>query len=95
MERRRHLVSTRPTGRTQAESGGTRVRWFRDWRGQSGSYGTITIGSPAAEFFNEQYSTNIHYQMAAATLAVIPLLVLFFLLQRKFVEGMTLSGMKG
>ncbi|HEY8489182.1 MAG TPA: carbohydrate ABC transporter permease, partial [Thermaerobacter sp.] len=49
----------------------------------------------ALQFFNEQYSTNIHYQMAAATLAVIPSLALFFLLQRQFVEGHTFTGIKG
>jgi multiple sugar transport system permease protein len=32
--------------------------------------------------------------MASATVIVIPLLVAFLLAQRKFIEGITLSGMK-
>ncbi|QIA27920.1 hypothetical protein DYI95_010735 [Thermaerobacter sp. PB12/4term] len=70
------------------------MRSARSTGGRSASDRTRTLPL-ALQFFNEQYSTNIHYQMAAATLAVIPSLVLFFLLQREFVEGHTFSGIKG
>ena len=33
--------------------------------------------------------------MAGATFATIPVIVVFFLLQRYFVEGITLTGLKG
>ncbi len=33
--------------------------------------------------------------MAAATLAMIPTVVLFFLTQRTFIEGIALTGIKG
>lgn len=39
--------------------------------------------------------TNWHYMMAIATLAMIPNIVLFFLAQKQFMEGITLTGMKG
>jgi ABC-type glycerol-3-phosphate transport system permease component len=40
-------------------------------------------------------ATNWHYMMVIATLAMIPNLVLFFIAQRQFLEGITLTGMKG
>ena len=33
--------------------------------------------------------------MAAATVAVAPMIVMFFFAQRYFIEGMTFSGIKG
>jgi multiple sugar transport system permease protein len=33
--------------------------------------------------------------MAANMLMVLPVVIIFFLFQRYFVEGMTVSGMKG
>ena len=33
--------------------------------------------------------------MAVSTLMLLPLLVLFFFAQRYFIEGITLTGMKG
>jgi ABC-type glycerol-3-phosphate transport system permease component len=40
-------------------------------------------------------ATNWHYMMAIATLAMIPNIILFFVAQRQFLEGITLTGMKG
>jgi multiple sugar transport system permease protein len=37
----------------------------------------------------------INMQMAGATLAVVPVIVVFLLLQRYFVQGIALTGMKG
>jgi multiple sugar transport system permease protein len=41
------------------------------------------------------HGTSYHYLMAAATLATIPILVLFVLLQRQFIRGVLISGLKG
>jgi multiple sugar transport system permease protein len=35
------------------------------------------------------------YLMAASTLIVAPMIITFFLTQRTFVEGITLTGVKG
>jgi multiple sugar transport system permease protein len=45
--------------------------------------------------FNSQYSSNYAQIMAAATLALVPVLVLFVFLQKYFVEGIASSGIKG
>ena len=45
--------------------------------------------------FHSLYFSNWPYQMAAAVVAVIPILVLFFLTQRYFVRGIQLAGLKG
>ena len=45
--------------------------------------------------FNTQYSSNYALIMAAATVALIPVLVLFAFLQQYFVEGVATSGIKG
>ncbi len=41
------------------------------------------------------HGTQYHYLMAAATMATIPILILFIFLQRQFIRGVLLSGMKG
>jgi multiple sugar transport system permease protein len=41
------------------------------------------------------YYTNWPYQMAAAVVAVLPVVVLFFFAQRYFVRGIQITGMKG
>lgn len=53
---------------------------------------TLPVGLQA---FSEQYGTNTHWQMAGALIATLPVLLLFFVLQKQFVEGITLTGMKG
>lgn len=40
-------------------------------------------------------SPNMHLFMAIATLIIIPILIIFIFLQRYFVEGIQLTGMKG
>ena len=45
--------------------------------------------------FNTQYSSNYALIMAAATVALIPVLVLFAFLQQYFVEDVATSGIKG
>jgi multiple sugar transport system permease protein len=41
------------------------------------------------------YSTNWSWLMAAATVATVPMIILFFLTQKTFVQGITLTGVKG
>lgn len=45
--------------------------------------------------FQNQYGTKYHLMMAASTLVVVPMLIVFFLLQRHFIRGIALSGIKG
>lgn len=44
--------------------------------------------------FTGEYITTIHLQMAGATVATVPILVVFSLLQKQFVQGVVLSGLK-
>lgn len=53
---------------------------------------TLPVG---LQSFAEQYGTNIHWQMAGSVIAVAPLLVVFLVLQRQFVEGIAMTGLKG
>ena len=45
--------------------------------------------------FRSEFGTYYHLLMAASVLALIPILVLFFLTQRYFIEGIALTGIKG
>ena len=47
------------------------------------------------KIFPTQYSSNYALIMAAATVALIPVLVMFIFLQRYFVEGIATTGIKG
>ena len=40
-------------------------------------------------------ATRWDLQMAAATAMILPVLVLFFLAQRYFIQGIVMMGMKG
>lgn len=53
---------------------------------------TVSLG---LQMFISQYTTEWHLMMAAATVAVVPMIVMFFFAQRYFIEGMTFSGIKG
>lgn len=54
---------------------------------------TLALG---LQFFqSQQGGTQWHYLMAASTLVVAPIIVLFFLAQRTFIEGVSMSGLKG
>lgn len=52
----------------------------------------ITVG---ISMFQDQFSTMWTLMMAASTTSTIPLLILFFFSQRFFIEGITLTGIKG
>ncbi|MHB0876261.1 MAG: carbohydrate ABC transporter permease [Anaerolineae bacterium] len=45
--------------------------------------------------FTEQYLSQTHLQMAGASIMFVPVLVVFLLMQRNFIEGITLTGIKG
>lgn len=45
--------------------------------------------------FNTQYSSNYALIMAAATVALLPIIILFVFLQKYFVEGIASAGVKG
>ncbi len=44
--------------------------------------------------FSGRFVSRVDLQMAASTLTVLPLLIVFLLMQRRFIEGMATSGMK-
>jgi multiple sugar transport system permease protein len=48
----------------------------------------------ALSLFTDQSGTQWHLVMAASVMATLPLLLVFFLAQRKFIESMALSGLK-
>ena len=45
--------------------------------------------------FTGLYTSQWHLLMAAATMVVTPVIVVFFGAQKYFVEGITLTGIKG
>lgn len=46
-------------------------------------------------YFQGQYITNYTVMMAAATLASLPLFIIFIWAQKSLIEGITMSGLKG
>lgn len=59
---------------------------------QSRELMTLTLGLQA---FTHQHSGQWHYLMAASVMMTLPVILLFFILQRYFIEGVTLTGLKG
>ena len=53
---------------------------------------TLSLGLAA---FRDVYSTQWHYLMAASVVVVVPSILVFFLAQRHFVQGITMTGMRG
>jgi multiple sugar transport system permease protein len=45
--------------------------------------------------FQSQYITSYGLLMAASVLSILPIMILFFVLQRYFVEGIAMTGLKG
>ncbi|MDC7234704.1 MAG: carbohydrate ABC transporter permease [Spirochaetales bacterium] len=45
--------------------------------------------------FKSQYSSNFALQMAGSTLALIPILAVYLIAQKHFIEGIAMSGIKG
>ncbi|MHA1834455.1 MAG: carbohydrate ABC transporter permease [Candidatus Baldrarchaeia archaeon] len=53
---------------------------------------TLTLG---LALFKGQYFTEINLLMAVSVLTVLPIIVIFFFMQKFFIRGITLSGLKG
>lgn len=53
---------------------------------------TITNG---LSFFSSDVGTSYHLLMAASTFTLAPILILFFFLQKQFIQGIARSGLKG
>lgn len=53
---------------------------------------TMAIG---LQGFSDLYSTQWHWLMAASTVMVLPLIILFFSAQRYYLEGIHMSGLGG
>jgi len=53
---------------------------------------TVSLG---LSFFQGQYSTQYGSLMAVSVVLVIPVIILFFFAQRTFIQGITLTGVKG
>ncbi len=54
----------------------------------------MTLG-PSLSTLQGQYITDYPAQMAGAVMAVIPMVLLFFIFQKQFVEGVAHTGVKG
>jgi multiple sugar transport system permease protein len=54
---------------------------------------TLSLGLQA--FQSQHGGTPWNYLMAASTVVVMPIIILFFFTQRTFIQGITLTGMKG
>lgn len=54
---------------------------------------TLALGLQA--FQSQQGGTEWNYLMAASTLIVLPILLIFFAAQRYFIEGVSMTGLKG
>ncbi len=52
---------------------------------------TLPVG---LSMFSRQWWTNYGLVMAGATVSVIPILIVFFIFQRHFIEGIVLTGLK-
>jgi len=54
---------------------------------------TLSLG---LQFYQSQHGgTEWNLLMAASTLIVLPLIVVFFFTQRSFIQGISLTGLKG
>ena len=56
---------------------------------------TYTLALGLQSFQSRQGGTEWHYLMAASTMIILPLIVLFFFTQKTFIQGITTTGTKG
>lgn len=56
---------------------------------------TFTIALGLQFYQSQQNGTPWNLLMAASTLVVMPVIILFFFTQRTFIQGITMSGLKG
>ncbi|GIV76987.1 MAG: hypothetical protein KatS3mg050_1381 [Litorilinea sp.] len=53
---------------------------------------TIAVG---LAYFNGQFNVQMNLLMAASVVTVLPVILVFFVAQRAFVEGIAMTGLKG
>lgn len=53
---------------------------------------TVQLG---IQYFTQQYGDLVHLQITAAAMAVIPIIILYLFLQKQFIKGITMTGIKG
>ncbi|HRU32792.1 MAG TPA: carbohydrate ABC transporter permease, partial [bacterium] len=53
---------------------------------------TLAIG---LSVFRSMYTAQWHYLMAASVVVLLPVIIVFFIGQRYFIQGITLTGLKG
>ena len=53
---------------------------------------TLALG---LRLFNEQYYSQTHLLMAASVFVIMPIVILFFFMQRYFIQGVVFTGTKG
>lgn len=51
--------------------------------------------TPALKFFQERGGANIPMQLSGASMAIVPVIILFIVTQKYFVAGVSSSGIKG
>jgi multiple sugar transport system permease protein len=59
---------------------------------QKSSMYTLQIG---LQQFKSQHSTDWPHMMAASVMTSAPIIILFFFMQKRFIEGVTFTGIKG
>lgn len=52
---------------------------------------TLPLG---LSLFTDEVGTAWQYLMSATVMATLPLLIVFFLAQRRFIEGVAMTGLK-
>ncbi len=60
---------------------------------QTDEWRTVAVG--LTKFVSTDAPNQLHLQMAAAVMMIIPILVLYFFTQKQFTEGIAASGLKG
>jgi multiple sugar transport system permease protein len=55
---------------------------------------TFTVQLMIDSIFRVRFQQNFHLLMSASVLAIIPMTILFFALQKQFVAGLTLGSVK-
>lgn len=52
---------------------------------------TLPLG---LSLFTDEVGTSWHYLMSATVMATVPLLIVFFMAQKRFIEGVAMTGLK-
>ena len=53
---------------------------------------TLTVG---LSYFQGQYNTQWNLMMAATLISVVPILILYAVAQKYFIQGIAMTGLKG